>query len=60
MFGGTPRTVHMNKEGVEFVYFNHGSKAFERVKINLSHAHMIITTKEKLLFNLRNRLSSRC
>jgi hypothetical protein len=28
-FGGTPGIVHMNGEGVVFVYFNHGSKAFE-------------------------------
>jgi hypothetical protein len=34
-FGGTPGTVHMSGEGVVFVYFNHGSKAFERVKISL-------------------------
>jgi hypothetical protein len=38
--GGTPRTVHMNEDGVVFVYFNHGSKAFERVKISPAHAHM--------------------
>jgi hypothetical protein len=42
MFGGTPGAVHMNKDGVEFVYFNHGSKAFERVKISPAHAHMVI------------------
>jgi hypothetical protein len=24
-FGGTPGTVHINGEGVVFVYFNHGS-----------------------------------
>jgi hypothetical protein len=47
MFGGTPGTVHMNKEGVEFVYFNHRSKAFERVKISPAHAHMVIPTKRK-------------
>jgi hypothetical protein len=28
-FGGTPGIVHMNGEGVVFVYFNHGRKAFE-------------------------------
>jgi hypothetical protein len=47
MFGGTPGTVHMNKEGVEFIYFNHGSKAFERVKISPAHAHMVIPTERK-------------
>jgi hypothetical protein len=47
MFGGTPGTVHMNKEGVEFVYFNHGSKAFERVKISPAHADMVIPTERK-------------
>jgi hypothetical protein len=47
MFGGTPGTVHMNKEGVEFVYFNHRSKAFERVKISPAHAHMVIPTERK-------------
>jgi hypothetical protein len=41
MFGVTPWTVHMTKEGVEFVYFNHGNKAIERVKINPTHAHMV-------------------
>jgi hypothetical protein len=49
MFGGTPRTVHMNGDGVEFVYFNHGSKAFERVKIIPTHAHMVIPTERKVL-----------
>jgi hypothetical protein len=47
MFGGTPGTVHMNKDGVEFAYFNHGSKAFERVKISPVHAHMIIPIGRK-------------
>jgi hypothetical protein len=37
----------MNKEGVEFVYFNHESKAFERVKISPAHAHMVIPTERK-------------
>jgi hypothetical protein len=37
----------MNKEGVEFVYFNNGSKAFERVKISPAHAHMVVLTKRK-------------
>jgi hypothetical protein len=32
----------MTKEGVEFVYFNHGNKASERVKISPVHAHMVI------------------
>jgi hypothetical protein len=45
-FGGTPGTVHMNGEGVVFVYFNHGSKAFERVKISSTHAHMVIPTEK--------------
>jgi hypothetical protein len=46
-FGGTLGTVHMNGEGVVFVYFNHGSKAFERVKISPAHAHMVIPTKKR-------------
>jgi hypothetical protein len=46
-FGGTPGTVHMNGEGVVFVYFNHGSKAFERVKISPAHAHMVIPTEKR-------------
>jgi hypothetical protein len=29
--------------------FNHGSKAFERVKISLAHAHMVIPTERKAL-----------
>jgi hypothetical protein len=33
--------------GVEFVYFNHGSKNFERVKISPAHAHMIILTEKR-------------
>jgi hypothetical protein len=45
MFGGTPGIVHMNGDGVEFVYFNHASKAFERVKISPAHAHMVKPTK---------------
>jgi hypothetical protein len=49
MFGGTPGTVHMTKEGVEFVYFNHGSKTFERVKISSAHAHMVIPKERKAL-----------
>jgi hypothetical protein len=47
MFGGTPGTVYMTKEGLEFVYFNHWSKAFERVKISPTHAHMVIPTERK-------------
>jgi hypothetical protein len=47
MFGGTPGTVHMTKEGVEFVYFNHGNKAFVRVKISPAHAHMVIPMERK-------------
>jgi hypothetical protein len=45
-FGGTPGTVHMTGETVKFVYFNHGSKNFERVKISPAHAHMVIPTKK--------------
>jgi hypothetical protein len=37
----------MNKEGVEFVYFNHGGKSFEIVKISPAHAHMVIPTERK-------------
>jgi hypothetical protein len=40
--GGTLGTMHMNEDEVVFVYFNHGSKAFERLKISPAHAHMII------------------
>jgi hypothetical protein len=46
-FGGTPGTVHMNGEGVVFVYFNHGSTTFERVKISPAHAHMVIPTEKR-------------
>jgi hypothetical protein len=46
-FGGTPGTVHMTGEGVVFVYFNHGSKNFERVKISPAHAHMVILTEKR-------------
>jgi hypothetical protein len=42
MFGGTLGIVHVNKEGVEFVYFNHGSKAF-----------MVIPTERKAHFQLQ-------
>jgi hypothetical protein len=49
LFGGTPGIVHMNKEGVEFVYFNHGSKNFERVNIGPTHAHMVIPIERKAL-----------
>jgi hypothetical protein len=49
MFGGTPGIVHMNKDGVEFVYFNHRRKAFERVKISPAHTHMVIPTERKAL-----------
>jgi hypothetical protein len=45
--GGTPGTVHMNGEGVVFVYFNHWSKAFERVKIGTNRAHMVIPTEKR-------------
>jgi hypothetical protein len=37
----------MNREDVVFVYFNHGSKAFERVKTSPAHAHMVIPTERK-------------
>jgi hypothetical protein len=47
MFGVTPWTVHMTKEGLEFVYFNHGNKAIERVKINPTHAHMVTPMERK-------------
>jgi hypothetical protein len=47
MFGGTPGTVHMNGDGVDFVYFNHGSKNFERVRISPAHAHMVIPTEKR-------------
>jgi hypothetical protein len=43
-FGGTPGTIHMMGKGVVFVYFNHGSKTFERFKISPAHAHMVIPT----------------
>jgi hypothetical protein len=46
-FGGTPGTVHMNGEGEILVYFNHGTKNFERVKISLAHAHMVILTEKR-------------
>jgi hypothetical protein len=37
----------MTREGVEFVYFNHGSKNFERVKISPAHAHMVKSTEKR-------------
>jgi hypothetical protein len=37
----------MNGEGVEFVYFNHGSKNFERVRICPVHAHMVIPIEKR-------------
>jgi hypothetical protein len=46
-FGGTPGTAHMIGEGVVFVYFNHGSKTFERFKISLAHAHMVIPIEKR-------------
>jgi hypothetical protein len=46
-FGGTPETTHMTGEGVVFVYFNHGSKSFERFKINPAHTHMVIPTEKR-------------
>jgi hypothetical protein len=50
MFGGTPGTVHMNGDGVEFIYFIHGSEAFERVKMSPVHAHMVIPIEIKSPF----------
>jgi hypothetical protein len=50
-FGGTPGTVHMTREGVVFVYFNHASKKFERVKIGPAHAHMIIPTEKNTSYS---------
>jgi hypothetical protein len=47
MFGGTLGTVHMNGDGVKFVYFNHGSKAFERFKINAAHDRLVIPTEKR-------------
>jgi hypothetical protein len=47
-FGGTPGTVHMTGEGMIFVYFNHASKNFERVKISPAQAHMVIPTEKRL------------
>jgi hypothetical protein len=47
MFGGTSGNVHMTKEGVEFVYINHGSKAFERLNISPAHTHMVIPMERK-------------
>jgi hypothetical protein len=47
-FGGTPGTAHMTGEGVVFVYFNNVSKDFERFKISLAHAHMVIPTEKRL------------
>jgi hypothetical protein len=37
----------MNGDVVEFVYFNHGSKDFERIKISPAHAHMVIPTEKR-------------
>jgi hypothetical protein len=48
-FGGTPGTTHMTGEGVLFVYFNHASKNFERFKISLAYAHMVIPIEKRLL-----------
>jgi hypothetical protein len=48
-FGGTPGTVHMTEEGMMFVYFNHVSKNFERVKISPAHAHMVKRTEKRPL-----------
>jgi hypothetical protein len=46
-FGGTLGTAHMTGEGVMFVYFNHGSKTFERFNINPAHAHMVIPREKR-------------
>jgi hypothetical protein len=48
-FGGTPGTAHMTREGVVFVYFNHGRKILERFKISPVHAHMVILTEKRPL-----------
>jgi hypothetical protein len=37
----------MTGEGVVFIYFNHASKNFERVKISPAHAHMVIPTEKR-------------
>jgi hypothetical protein len=58
MFGGILGTMHYTNEGVEFAYFNHRSKAFERVKISPAHTHLVIQWKGKLLFHLKHRLLS--
>jgi hypothetical protein len=39
----------MNGNGVEFVNFNNGSKAFKRVKISPTHAHIVIPTEKRTL-----------
>jgi hypothetical protein len=45
-FGGTPETMRMIGEGVEFIYYNYASKNFERVKISPAHTHMVIPTEK--------------
>jgi hypothetical protein len=47
-FGGTPGIAHMTGERVVFVYFNHASKNFERFKISLDHAHMVMPIEKRL------------
>jgi hypothetical protein len=46
-FGGILGTAHMTGEGVVFVYFNHGSKTFERFKISPDHAHRVIPIEKR-------------
>jgi hypothetical protein len=43
--------VNKTREGVVFVYFNHASKNFERVKISPAHAHMVIPTEKKTSYS---------
>jgi hypothetical protein len=66
-FEGTPGTMHMNEEGVVFVYFNDGSKNFERVRMSQLMLTWSYRRRKYLLFHLigqiplhlRDRLSSR-
>jgi hypothetical protein len=55
-FGGTPGTAHMTGEGVVFVYFNYGSKTFERLKIKPAHTHIFIQTEKRPLFLLKDQI----
>jgi hypothetical protein len=66
-FGGTPRTVHTNGEGVVFVYFNHGAKLLKEsrsIQLMLIWSYqqrkeLSFHLRNPLLFHLRDRLSSR-